>query len=344
MRKVLTFDDISLVPQYNNIKSRTEPNLQTSLTSNIKMDVPIVAANMDSVIGVSLAKVLFKHGSVPILHRFYKNYEELNKDVAELGGNCLVSIGVNSSLEEISNLSPNPFGVVIDIAHGHAQVVKELITKIKTTKRYRYWQVVAGNVCTAGGYIDLVNSGADGVKVGVGPGAACTTRQVTGFGVSQFTAIKDCAHQEKKYKIPIIADGGIRGSADIVKALAAGASSVMIGKLFACTEESASKKRQRRRSLSEVQKDTLFEANYRGQASRAFQEDFFGKVKKGTVPEGEEMWAPVTGSANALLDTLLGGIRSGMTYGGARNIKELQAKAEFVEVTDNYKMESNTRG
>ena len=340
MRKVLTFNDVALVPQYNNISSRREPNLKTKLTSKVELQIPILAANMDSVIGIDLAKLLLRRGSIPLLHRFYKNAEDRAKDVTELSGNCFVSIGVNTPLEDISNLSPNPYGVVIDIAHGHSKDVRELILKIKSHNRYKYWQVIAGNVCTSGGYIDLVSAGADAVKIGVGPGAACTTRQVTGFGISQFSAIQDCANQVKKYKVPIIADGGIRNSGDIVKALAAGASTVMIGKMFACTEESAAVKR-----ISKLnEKLDCDYANYRGQASRAFQEDFFGELKEGTVPEGEEMWAPVTGSANALLDDLLGGIRSGMTYGGARTIEELQMKAEFVEVTNSYQEESNTRG
>jgi IMP dehydrogenase len=197
--------------------------------------------------------------------------------------------------------------------------------------------VIAGNVCTAMAYHDLVNAGADAVKVGVGPGAACTTRMVTGFGVPQFTAVYDCAKIAEKLRVPLIADGGIRTSRDVVLALAAGASTVMMGKLFALTKESAAPKRKSAHS------PTGLEAKFRGQASEDFQNDFYGGLKHKTVAEGIDFWAPVSGSAMELLDKLLGGLRSGLTYGGARNIKELQRKAEFVEVSASYMAESRPR-
>ena len=183
-------------------------------------------------------------------------------------------------------------------------------------------------------YHDLVNAGADAVKVGIGPGAACTTRIITGFGVPQFTAIYDCAKMAEKLRVPLIADGGIRNSRDVVLALAAGASTVMLGKLFAMTNESAAPKRKT---------DTGMEAKYRGQASEDFQNDYYGGLKGKTVAEGIDFWGPVTGSAKQLLEQLLGGLRSGLTYGGARNIKELQRKAEFVKVMPTYMQESKPR-
>lgn len=198
-------------------------------------------------------------------------------------------------------------------------------------------EVIAGNVCTAMAYHDLVNAGADAVKVGVGPGAACTTRMVTGFGVPQFTAVQDCARIAEKLRVPLIADGGIRASRDVVLALAAGASSVMIGKLFAQTFESASPKRKSDKSHSG------YEAKFRGQASVDFQNEFYGGLKAKTVAEGTHFWGPVSGTAEELISELLGGIRSGMTYGGARNLKELQRKAEFIRVTSSYIHESRPR-
>ena len=197
-------------------------------------------------------------------------------------------------------------------------------------------EVIAGNVCTAMAYHDLINAGADAVKVGVGPGAACTTRMVTGFGVPQFTAIRECAVIAEKLRVPLIADGGIRNSRDLVLALAAGASSVMLGKLFSLTKESAAQKRA-------ANCPSGMESKYRGQASADFQKDFFGGVKKDTVPEGVDFWAPVTGSAQDFIDDMLGGLRSGLTYGGAKSIKELQRKAEFVEVTGMYMHEAMPR-
>jgi IMP dehydrogenase len=196
---------------------------------------------------------------------------------------------------------------------------------INAIKHLREWnsgiEIIAGNVCTAQGFHDLVNAGATAVKVGIGPGAACTTRKVTGFGVPQFTAVQDCAKQARRMKIPLIADGGIKGSRECVLALAAGASSVMIGSLFANTHEAAKQG-----------------VPFRGQASEAFQRSFYGKVKKGTVPEGKMIHFDCdTRPAQSIIDELLGGIRSGMTYGGATTIKELQRKAEFIAVTSSYR-------
>jgi len=183
-------------------------------------------------------------------------------------------------------------------------------------------------------YQDLANAGADAIKVGIGPGAACTTRMVTGFGIPQFSAIYECAKIAQKLRVPLIADGGIRSSRDMVLALAAGANSVMIGKLFALCKESAAEKK--------VVENKMY-AKYRGQASEDFQTEFYGGLKEKTVAEGVDFWTPVEKSAQDLIDEFLGGVRSGMTYGGARNIKELQRKAEFVRVTSNYLSESKPR-
>jgi len=200
-------------------------------------------------------------------------------------------------------------------------------------------EVIAGNICTARAYHDLVNAGADAVKVGIGPGAVCTTRMVTGFGVPQFTAIRDCAEESSHFRVPVIADGGIKTSKDVALALAAGASTVMIVKLFALTDESAAEKAIN----SQAKPGTCWQAKYRGQASADFQNEFCGGLKEKTVAEGIDFWAPVSGPAQDLIDELLGGLRSAMTYGGARSIKELQRKAEFMEVTNAYEAESKPR-
>jgi IMP dehydrogenase len=334
MKKAFTFDDVALVPQFNNIPSRTEPSLKTWITKNKKMDIPILASNMDTVISEGLAEILIEAGSVPIYHRF-TDMEKQKKWVDTFQSNTFISCGIKN-FDEIDKLLDNDVaGICIDIAHGHSESVIKFINDIK--KRYPKKEVIAGNVCTAMAYQDLVNAGADAVKVGIGPGAACTTRLVTGFGVPQFTAVCDCAAVAKKLRVPLIADGGIRNSRDVVLALAAGASAVMLGKLFALTNESAAQKRKAKTSL------TGLEAKYRGQASEDFQKEFYGKVKENTVEEGVDFWADVTGPAKILIDKLLGGLRSGMTYGGARNLKELQRKAEFVEVTNSYINESLPR-
>lgn len=327
MRQALTYDDVALVPQFNNIPSRTEPSLETWLTRGRKMGIPLLAANMDTVMSEELAEVLLSAGSFPIFHRF-KPLEEQLKWVKRFAGKTFVSCGIMKLDETRKLLDAGALGVCIDVAHGHSDRMFRVIQELKKT--HPNHEVIAGNVCTAMAYHDLVNAGADAVKVGVGPGAACTTRMVTGFGVPQFTAVQDCARIAEKLRVPLIADGGIRTSRDVVLALAAGASTVMIGKLFALTNESAAPKQGGK-------------AKFRGQASADFQTEFYGGLKEKTVAEGIDFWAPVSGSAEQLINNLLGGIRSGMTYGGAKNLKELQRKAEFVQVTGTYISESKPR-
>jgi IMP dehydrogenase len=240
--------------------------------------------------------------------------------------------------------------------------IKELVL-FRKTKNLSF-QIIAGNVCTAMGYMDLANAGADAVKVGVGCGAICITRMKTGFGVPQFSAIQECAEAAKRLRVPIIADGGIRDSRDMILALAAGANSIMTGSLFSKTEDSCGEKYWRDKDCSckncknekfnecsEMQffnsggepKNTQMYVKYRGQASKDFQDDFYGKMKTGTVAEGVAFYAKVTGSAQDVIDDLSGSLRSALTYGGSRNIKELQRKAEFRRVTATYMPESKPR-
>lgn len=334
MRHAFTYDDVALVPQFNNIPSRTEPSLESWLTKKMKIAIPLLASNMDSVISEELAEILIAQGTIPIFHRFTP-LEEQKKWVEKFRGKTFISCGIQKLEETRELLDLGALGVCIDVAHGHSDRMFRHIEELK--KNHPDKEIIAGNVCTAMAYHDLVNAGADAVKVGVGPGAACTTRMVTGFGVPQFTAVLDCARIADKLRVPLIADGGIRTSRDVVLALAAGASSVMVGKLFSQTLESAAPKRKTDKYASG------YEAKFRGQASADFQNEFYGGLKAKTVAEGIDFWGPVTGGAEDLLANLLGGIRSGMTYGGARNLKELQRKAEFVQVSLSYIHESKPR-
>jgi IMP dehydrogenase len=339
----LTFDDVCLVPQFNNVPSRTEPDTHTWMTKDLEVGMPLIPANMDTVMGVDLARVIIANGGYPIFHRFASVVDQI-KWVEELEGRLFVSCGINENSDILNILDSKPTGVCIDVAHGHSEKMFDMIKRLKDHNPNI--QVVAGNVCTPMAYQDLVNAGADAVKVGIGPGAACTTRVVTGFGVPQFTAIQQCAEIANKLRVPIIADGGIRNSRDVVLALAAGASTVMMGKMFALTEESAAEKQRTIIGADVVDHSPKYgelRAKYRGQASADFQNEFYGGLKSKTVAEGTDFWAPVTGTAQDLIDEILGGLRSGLTYGGARNIKELQRKAEFMQVSASYSAESNPR-
>lgn len=352
MKVGLTFDDVSLVPQFNNVPSRTEPDLGSWLTRDVQIQMPLVPANMDSVINTGLADIVVKNGGIPIFHRFAE--VAVQKEwIRQYDGNLFISCGTKEDPNLFELLEMGPAGVCIDVAHGHSDRMFRLIKSIKDL--FPTVQVIAGNVCTPMAFQDLANAGADAVKVGVGAGAACTTRMVTGFGVPQFTAIQECGRVAKKLRIPLIADGGIRNSRDILLALAANASMVMVGKLFALTEESAAEKRGPARGVYATgdkmehcytisPEIPVKQAKYRGQASEDFQNEYYGGLKEKTVAEGTSFWAPVIGNAQGLIDGLLGGLRHGLTYGGARNIKELQRKAEFMEVTGNYGAESRPRG
>ncbi len=217
--------------------------------------------------------------------------------------------------------------IVLDTAHGHSKGVMEAVKKIK--REYKGLQVIAGNVATAEATVDLIKAGADAVKVGIGPGSICTTRVVTGIGVPQVTAIINCAEAAKEYDIPVIADGGIKFSGDITKAIAAGANVVMAGSLFAGTQESPGE-------------EVLFEGRrykeYRGMGSlgamdagskdRYFQED-----AKKYVPEGVEGRIHFKGALGEVVYQLIGGLKSGMGYVGAKDIPTLQEKSQYVKIT-----------
>lgn len=247
------------------------------------------------------------------------------------------AVGIaKGTLERISALVEAQVDViVIDTAHGHSRGVLELVKEIR--KNYPDLQLVAGNVATAAATIDLINAGADAVKVGIGPGSICTTRVVAGVGVPQITAVYNCAEAAKEYGVPVIADGGIKYSGDVAKAIAAGASVVMLGSLFAGTEESPGD--------LELYQGRRFKV-YRGMGSlgamaagsndRYFQED-----SKKFVPEGVEGRVPYRGPLQETIYQLLGGLKAGMGYCGAATIIDLHEKAQFIRITNAGLIESH---
>jgi len=341
MERMLTFDDVALQPRYNNVNSRTTPFLGSMLTRNLRTGSPLLASGMATVIGEELADVLLHHHSIPIFHRFAP-VEQIAKWLDKYGDRCIISWGVNDNdglKELLMQSSVAPKAVCFDIAHGHSLKMRRAIETFK--RNFHNIDVIAGAVCTERGFYDLTQWGADAVRVGIGPGSSCTTRSITGFGAPQFSAIQACAKTSKQVHVPIIADGGIRNSRDCVLALAAGASTVMLGKLFAGCHESAAEKREITKVVNYETgpKEHLtgnWQARYMGQASAFYQ-------KEGRMPEGEEGWIDVTGSASKLISELEGCIKAGLSYAGAKSIEELQEKAEFVEVTHSYHDEMSTR-
>lgn len=227
--------------------------------------------------------------------------------------------------------------IFIDVAHGHSTLMLEAIRRVKA--EFGDLPVVAGNVATAKGVEDLASAGADAVKVGIGPGSVCTTRLVAGAGVPQLTAIMECAEVGRKLDVPVIADGGIRRSGDLVKALAAGASCVMIGNLLAGTDESPGPLVFRNGKRYKIYRGM---ASFYAMLSKEMQEgsDVEDLVDYSYKAEGVEAYVPYRGSVSEVIEQLLSGLRSGMSYSGASSIRELQEKALFIKITSAGMLES----
>jgi len=338
IHEALSYDDVLLVPKFSEVRSRRDIRLGTLFSTNVVLKIPVVSANMDTVTTGPMALALARVGGLGIIHRFLTIQEQVDevKFVKKYGKDLQVgaAIGVKDYLKRSEKLIAAGVDVlVVDVAHGHAAHVLKIVTDLK--KRWPKMDVVGGNVATQQGAEDFANAGADGVKVGIGPGATCSTRIVTGCGVPQLSALMDIAilkgsgDLEPRIRIPIIADGGIKSSGDITKALAAGASTVMLGSLLAGTYESPGLISNRNGIKYKI---------YRGMAS--FEANVTRTQKEGKalavediIPEGVETAVPYKGPVDEVLNQLMGGLRSGMSYCGAFDIKQLQERAEFVKIT-----------
>lgn len=229
--------------------------------------------------------------------------------------------------------------LVVDIAHGHSDNAIHAVRELR--REYGRVQIIAGNVASAEGTLDLIDAGADAIKVGVGPGSICITRIVTGFGVPQLTAVVECAEAAAPHKIPIIADGGIRTSGDVAKALAAGAQSVMVGSLLAGTDESPGVVILRNNRRTKVSRGMASLGATIDRPDRKGEGDGDDPSWSRVVAEGVEAAVPYRGSVDDLLHQLVGGLRSALSYGGASSIEELQQNAEFIQITQAGIVESH---
>ena len=320
MKKGLSYDDVLLVPKYSRIKSRSKVDMSTMLDKHTKLDIPLVAAPMDTVCGVDMAKVLYSHGALGVLHRYNTIEEQVAMASAVRASNneCAVAIpAVNDFMERAEALFTIGCEMFcIDVAHGHHEHVKNAIKELRGIFMNNI-HIMAGNVATAAACEDLQEWGADSVRVGVGGGSCCTTRIVTGHGVPNFTAVQECAAADTG--LTIIADGGIRSSGEAVKALAAGADVVMVGSMLAGTDEAPGE----RQTDGGVSYKTI-----RGMASSDAQMDWRGKV---SVAEGVTHRVSCKGPVEKIIKDFVGGLSSGMSYSGARDIKTLQLNAEFIQ-------------
>jgi IMP dehydrogenase len=336
----VTFDDIYLVPQYSEIDSRDDVSITTSLKYT-ELASPIIAANMDSVCEAEMAHAMAKHGGLGVIHRYMTNERQVDQvielkkysnspDLPEYYTNSVaVAVGVKNGVEEhVQNLYEHGATIfVIDVAHGHHKKVKETIKKIRDLGLSNI-EIVAGNVATPDGAMFLFDAGADTIKVGVGPGAVCTTRSVTGHGVPQLQALFDIFKILHRFDGHMIADGGIRAPGDILKALAAGASAVMVGSMVAGTDEAPGEIIEKKYKI------------YRGMASSEAQRDFYGNDPD--APEGITTVVPYKGSVHNILKFLEAGLKSGLSYSGASNIQEFRKKVLMMKVTQAGAKEAGT--
>lgn len=323
----LTFDDVLLVPQYSDIASRKEVDIHTELLG-VKFFVPICSANMDTVTEVAMAKKMFDLGGLGFLHRYADHATVLEwvKDIHsdESRSIAIPSIGIKEEDYAAAQAYADEgvMAINIDIAHGDSKHMVDMVSRLTRDGI----DVVAGNVATYTGAKRLADAGAKVIKVGIGPGSLCTTRIVTGHGVPQLSAIEECARLKEDYYISIIADGGIRNAGDCVKALAFGADMVMVGSLLAGTTESPGEFVNNKKI-------------YRGMASRDARNNF-KQVDSSYTPEGESTYVSNKGPVEGIISQLAGGIRSGLSYSGAHNLKELRENAQYVTITGNGMAES----
>jgi IMP dehydrogenase len=466
----LTYEDVLLVPCRSSVASRRDVDTSTRLTRELRLNIPIVSANMDTVTEARMARAIAREGGIGIIHRFMaieqeaaevqrvKRPEEAvggrhlhtiapHRTIAEAmtlmgrhnvnsllvvddgerllgivtsrdvlfaentgqpvehimtGGGELVTAPVGTRLEEarrilherrleklplvdetghlrglitardVLRLTEHPNAardsqgrllvgaaigavgdymeradalvasevdvLVVDIAHGHAEHALRATRRVKDA--FPDVQLIAGNVATGEGARDLAEAGADAIKVGVGPGAACSTRIVAGVGVPQLTALFDCVAAAVDLDIPIIADGGVRNSGDLTKALAAGASTVMIGSLLAGTEESPGRTVLRSGGRFKVYRGMASVGAAEARRQRETSEDMLDELAAAVVPEGVEAVVPYRGSLADVLYQQVGGLRSGMSYLNARTLEDLRKNARFVRMTDAGRAES----
>lgn len=338
----LTYDDVLLLPSYTDIK-REEIILTSNLTADIKLEVPILSAPMDTVTTSTLAVALGKLGGLGVIHR-NMTIESQAIEVEKVKKESLLAsaaIGVGKDAEEraAALVKKGVDVIVVDSAHGFSKWVIELTKLI--SQKYKHLAVISGNVGTAAGAKALIEAGAKALRVGIGPGSICTTRVVAGIGVPQVTAIMETSVLAKKYNVPVIADGGIRYSGDIVKAYAAGASCVMSGSLFAGCDETPGEIILRGKTKYKSYRGMgSISAMTEGSASRYGQDYRKGQEKK-LITEGVEGLVSYKGRLEDIVSQLVGGIRSGMYYTGARNIKELQEKSRFIQISQASLVESH---
>jgi IMP dehydrogenase len=312
----------------------SKTNIYLELTKKISLKVPFLSSAMDTVTESKMAIAIAKEGGIGVIHRNL-NVKDQSQEVKKVKNKRLIvgaAIGTNKEdLDRARSLLINGVDlIVIDTAHGHSEKVLKTLSKLK--KIVKEVPICVGNIATGEAAKRLYNSGADIIKVGIGPGSICTTRMVAGIGVPQISAIMEVKKALNKKSVKIISDGGIKFSGDIAKALAAGADAIMMGSIFAGTEESPGKKfKVKGKLFKEYRGMGSIGAMSAGSANRYFQKNFKDKSK--FVPEGVEGRVEYKGKVSKIIYQLQGGLRSSMGYIGAQNLDEINKKAKFIKIT-----------
>ncbi len=328
VEKGYSFDDVLLIPKYNRVESRKEVSFKTKVTKNYFLDIPFLVANMDTVCESEMAISVGKLGGLGVVHRFMSINDQI-KEIEKIKKEKLLTaaaVGVKDYEERVESLFNAGIDIlVLDVAHGHSKRVGKTLDYIK--EKYPRIDVIVGNIATKDAAEYFINKKADALKVGIGPGSMCTTRIMAGAGVPQISAIMN-VYEASQARVPVCADGGIKNSGDIVKAIGAGADTVMLGSLFAGTDESPGKI---------IKKNGEKFKEYRGMAS------YLATVKKMKLDgkkidevvhiEGETTMIKYKGSVVPIITKLLGGLASGMTYLGSDHIEKIKGKADFVSIT-----------
>ncbi len=333
IKEALTFDDVLLLPRFSRVLP-SETDISINLTEKIKLNSPFLSSAMDTVTESSMAIAMAKSGGIGIIHRNL-NINEQSKEVLKVKKNGLLvgaAIGTNyDDAKRAKTLIDNGVDlIVIDTAHGHSKKVLDTLSNLK--KRKFKTPICVGNIATSEAAKNLYNAGADIVKVGIGPGSICTTRMVAGIGVPQITAIMEVYKSLKGKKVKIISDGGIKFSGDIAKAIAAGADAIMMGSIFAGTDESPGKKfKIKKKFYKQYRGMGSIGAMSAGSSNRYFQKNYKDKSK--FVPEGVDGRVQYKGKVSKIIYQLKGGLRSSMGYIGAKKISEIKKNARFIKIT-----------
>lgn len=324
----ITFDDVLLVPAYNHHESRRVVDT-TSMDrlEKLSLSLPVISSNMDTITESKMANFMSSKGAMGALHRFM-TVEDNIKEFKKCEGKVFVSIGCTDAelqrAEALRDAGADYF--CVDVAHAHAKYVGKTLKNLRKLLADRC--IMAGNVATYAGADYLASCGADIIKAGIGGGSVCSTRIKTGFGIPMLTCIQDCARSDRS----IVADGGIKTSGDIVKALAFGADFVMIGGLLAGTAPTPGE--------YITKEDGSKVKRYRGMASQEAQEAYMGPMHEWKTAEGVATEVPYKDNTDAIIADIVGGLRSGLTYAGADTISELQRKLNYVVVTQAGRIES----